>query len=51
MDSTVLQVRNLTPSTFVLRFDRIGIEFEPGQHVHLGLANSLDVRDCEKDLC
>jgi ferredoxin/flavodoxin---NADP+ reductase len=45
MESTVLQVRHLTDDTFVLRFDRAGMEFEPGQHVHLGLPGSLDMRE------
>ena len=45
MDSTVLQVKHLSADTFVLRFDRAGLEFEPGQHVHLGLPGSLDMRE------
>jgi ferredoxin--NADP+ reductase/benzoate/toluate 1,2-dioxygenase reductase subunit len=45
VDTRISQVRQLTKSTFVLRFDRNEIDFEPGQHLHLGLPGSLDMRE------
>lgn len=41
----VHHVRHLSESAFVLRFDRHGLFFEPGQYVNLGLRGSLAVRE------
>ena len=42
---TILEVRKLTETTSVLRFERDDLEFEPGQSIRVGLANDPDVRD------
>jgi len=42
---TIQQIRFLTDSTFVLRFDREDIQFIAGQHVIVGLAGSLNQRE------
>jgi ferredoxin--NADP+ reductase/benzoate/toluate 1,2-dioxygenase reductase subunit len=42
---TVLEVRNLTESTYVLRFERMGLEFKPGQYVVIGLPGSREKRE------
>lgn len=39
------QVRHLTESTYVLRFGRNGMEFNPGQHLVLGIPGSSDLRE------
>ena len=41
----VHSVRELTDTTFVLRFDRSGMVFEPGQYVTVGLADHRDMRE------
>jgi ferredoxin/flavodoxin---NADP+ reductase len=41
----VHHVRNLTESTYVLRFDRNGMQFIPGQHITLALPGSNQVRE------
>ena len=41
----VRHVRHLNPRTFVLRFDRHGLHFEPGQYVILGLPGSIARRE------
>ncbi|PLW98394.1 MAG: oxidoreductase, partial [Marinilabiliales bacterium] len=41
----LLGIRNLTDSTYVLEIERRGMEFEAGQHILLGDANSLDKRE------
>ena len=38
-------VRILTPSTFVLRFERNGMDFMPGQHLILGLPGADELRE------
>ncbi|MBN1597678.1 MAG: hypothetical protein JW894_05250 [Bacteroidales bacterium] len=38
-------VRNLTGSTYILRFDRNEMEFLPGQHITLGLAGENQIRE------
>ena len=43
--STVLEVRSLTESTYVLRFERMGMEFKPGQYVVIGLPESREKRE------
>ncbi len=42
---TVLGIRNLTSATYVLSCARNGLDFVPGQHVHVGLEDSLDLRE------
>jgi ferredoxin--NADP+ reductase len=41
----VQHVRRLGEAAFVLRFDRHGLQFEPGQYVALGLAGSMAKRE------
>lgn len=41
----ILEKRMLTDSTFVLRFERNGMEFEPGQHIQVGPPNGINVRE------
>jgi ferredoxin--NADP+ reductase/benzoate/toluate 1,2-dioxygenase reductase subunit len=41
----VLGVRNLTDSTYVLRFERGGIEFDPGQYVSVGIRGDINMRE------
>jgi ferredoxin/flavodoxin---NADP+ reductase len=38
-------IRHLTESTFVLRFDRGGLDFKAGQHLIVGLEGELDQRE------
>ena len=40
-----LEVRELTDSTFVIRVERKGMEFTAGQHISLGLAQSIHTRE------
>jgi ferredoxin/flavodoxin---NADP+ reductase len=41
----VHHVRHLSQSAYVLRFDRHGLQFEPGQYLNLGLRGSLAMRE------
>ena len=41
----VHSIRYLTPSTYVLRFDRNNMDFIPGQHLSVGLANDPQARE------
>jgi ferredoxin--NADP+ reductase/benzoate/toluate 1,2-dioxygenase reductase subunit len=41
----VQEVRFLTESTFVLRFDRNGLEFDPGQYVSVGVRGDINMRE------
>jgi ferredoxin/flavodoxin---NADP+ reductase len=41
----VLQVRDLSPSAFVLRFSRESLDFQAGQWINLGLPRSRDQRE------
>lgn len=41
----VHEVRNLTESTYVLRFERNGMDFIPGQHITLGLPGDTQLRE------
>ncbi len=41
----VLQVRTLNSSSFVIRVERKGMEFIPGQHISLGLAQAIHTRE------
>lgn len=41
----VHSIRFLTESTYVIRFDRNGMDFIPGQHLSVGLANDPQARE------
>ncbi len=41
----ILEKRMLTDSAFILRFERNGMEFEPGQHIQVGPPNGINVRE------
>jgi ferredoxin--NADP+ reductase/benzoate/toluate 1,2-dioxygenase reductase subunit len=41
----VLEVRGLSTTAYVLRFDRRGLAFEPGQYLALGLPGHIDRRE------
>jgi ferredoxin--NADP+ reductase/benzoate/toluate 1,2-dioxygenase reductase subunit len=41
----VLQVRRLTESVAVLRFERQGLDFEPGQYIRVGIKDDPEIRD------
>lgn len=41
----ILDKRDLTDSTFVLRLERNGLEFEAGQHLQVGPPNGIHVRE------
>lgn len=43
--STVLEIRHLTESTAVVRFERQGLAFEPGQYIRVGLEGDPEIRD------
>lgn len=42
---TITERRDLTDSTFVLRFERGGLEFIAGQHISVGPANGIHTRE------
>lgn len=41
----MLEVRNLTPSGYVLKMDRGGLEFEAGQYIALGIPGKGEMRE------
>ncbi len=41
----ILEIRNLTESTFVIRFEKNGLEFTAGQHVCVGPPNGIHTRE------
>lgn len=41
----VISVRHITESTYVLRLERNGLDFIPGQYISIGKAGSIDKRD------
>jgi ferredoxin/flavodoxin---NADP+ reductase len=41
----VIGIRDLTPTAYVLRFDRNGIPFRAGQHILLGRNNEIETRE------
>jgi ferredoxin/flavodoxin---NADP+ reductase len=43
--STVIEIRNLTESSYVLKFERMGLEFKPGQYIVVGLPGSREKRE------
>lgn len=42
---TLISIRNLSPSAYVLRFSRRGLAFTAGQHILLGEAGSIHNRE------
>lgn len=42
---SVLEVRKLTDSTAVVRFERDGLDFEPGQYIRVGIEGDPEIRD------
>ena len=43
--STVLEIRKLTESTSVVRFQREDLQFEPGQYIRVGIEGDPEIRD------
>lgn len=41
----VLEVRKLTDSTAVVRFERAGLGFQPGQYIRVGIEGDPEIRD------
>jgi ferredoxin--NADP+ reductase/benzoate/toluate 1,2-dioxygenase reductase subunit len=41
----VQEIRRLTASTAVVRFERQGLEFEPGQYIRAGIEGDDEIRD------
>ncbi|HEY5654129.1 MAG TPA: FAD-binding oxidoreductase [Pontiella sp.] len=41
----VLEIRRLTSFTAVVRFERHGLEFEPGQYIRVGIEGDPEIRD------
>lgn len=41
----VHEIRELSRGAFVVRVDRHGLEFEPGQYVNVGLRGEIDMRE------
>lgn len=41
----ILEVRHLTDSTFVIRFEKNGLNFKAGQHLCVGPANGIHTRE------
>ena len=41
----VLEIRKLTESTSVLRFERQDLKFEPGQYIRVGVEGDPEIRD------
>jgi ferredoxin--NADP+ reductase/benzoate/toluate 1,2-dioxygenase reductase subunit len=41
----VLEIRKLTDETSVVRIERIGLEFEPGQYIRVGVEGDPEIRD------
>jgi NAD(P)H-flavin reductase len=44
-EAKILQVRNLTPSTYVLRFEKNEMNFKAGQYITLGLPDDYESRE------
>lgn len=42
---TIIEKRELTDSTFVLRVERNGLTFQPGQHVQVGTPDGIHMRE------
>lgn len=41
----IQEVRHLTNTTYILRFDKNGMDFKPGQHLTLGIAGDKQLRE------
>jgi ferredoxin--NADP+ reductase/benzoate/toluate 1,2-dioxygenase reductase subunit len=41
----IRDIRHLTEDTFIIRMDRNGFQFEPGQHIHVGIRNDYHCRE------
>jgi ferredoxin--NADP+ reductase len=41
----VHSIKHLTESTYILRFDRNGMKFNPGQHITLGMSGDKQLRE------
>lgn len=41
----VIDIRNLNASTYILRFERQGLEFQPGQYVSVGPRGNINMRE------
>lgn len=41
----VLEIRKLTEETAVVRIERIGLDFEPGQYIRVGVEGDPEIRD------
>jgi ferredoxin--NADP+ reductase/benzoate/toluate 1,2-dioxygenase reductase subunit len=41
----VVSIRELSPSAYVLRFERQDVSFEPGQYIHVGPLPGIDRRE------
>ncbi|AHC15968.1 ferredoxin--NADP reductase [Salinispira pacifica] len=41
----VQEVRNLTEDSYVLRFERLGMDFQPGQYLSVGLKGDIHMRE------
>ena len=44
-DSKVLEVRNISEASYILKFNRNGIDFKPGQHLVVGFPGSEKARE------
>lgn len=42
---SVLEIRRLTESTAVVRFERQGLQFDPGQYIRVGITGDPEIRD------
>lgn len=43
--SKLLEIRNLTESAYILRFEKQGMDFQAGQYITLGHKDDVDVRE------
>jgi ferredoxin--NADP+ reductase/benzoate/toluate 1,2-dioxygenase reductase subunit len=43
--SKVVEIRKLTESTSVIRFERQGLQFDPGQYIRVGIEGDPEIRD------
>ena len=46
----VIGTRDLTDSTYVLRFERNGIAFRAGQHILLGMKEDIQAREYSNEI-
>ncbi|MDH3982453.1 MAG: FAD-binding oxidoreductase [Kiritimatiellaceae bacterium] len=45
MSCKVLETQMLSPSAAIVRFERHGLEFEPGQYIRVGIDGDEEIRD------